>query len=478
MKRYLFLLLLIVSLSVHAAKKPWDNGRVVVSDDGKFLMHENGTPLFLLGNTAWLLPHRLGRDEVGFFLQRCAAEGYNLVKVQVLNAIPAYNIYGQPSHIGGELAVTSVANPYTFWDHLDFIIDTAERNGIYVGLVCVWGGVVKSGAMDVSQAEVYGSFLANRYKDKKNIIWVIGGDIQGDVKAEVWEALATTIKSIDSNHAMTFHPRGRTTSAKWWNDAPWLDFHEFQSGHRRYNQRMGNKDYPITEGTEEDCWMYVDSTWKVKPIRPVIDGEPSYEDIPQGLHDGNEPRWSAADVRRYAYWSVFAGSCGHVYGHNAIMQFARPGVGGAYFADGEKKPWYRALDDAGFRQMKFLKHLILTFPYFEREPAQAVIHDNGTRYDRLIATRGSDYILVYNYTCRPMTIATSSIASASKAAWWMDAATGALTYLGEHSGDTFSYTPAGGDGVLIITDPAKGYLSDRQVSIVPGVEVVPKDLTE
>jgi hypothetical protein len=26
-------------------------------------------------------------------------------------------------------------------------------------------------------------------------------------------------------------------------------------------------------------------------------------------------------VRRYAYWSVFAGSCGHTYGHNAIMQF-------------------------------------------------------------------------------------------------------------------------------------------------------------
>ena len=48
------------------------------------------------------------------------------------------------------------------------------------------------------------------------------------------------------------------------------------------------------------------------------------------------------DVRRYAYWSVFAGSFGHTYGHNSIMQFIKPGVGGAY---GAKKPWYDALND-------------------------------------------------------------------------------------------------------------------------------------
>ena len=32
------------------------------------------------------------------------------------------------------------------------------------------------------------------------------------------------------------------------------------------------------------------------------------EDIPKGLHDPNEERWQDYDVRRYAYWSVFAGS--------------------------------------------------------------------------------------------------------------------------------------------------------------------------
>ncbi len=53
--------------------------------------------------------------------------------------------------------------------------------------------------------------------------------------------------------------------------------------------------------------MYVDSATVRQPLRPVLDGEPSYEDIPQGLHSDLEPRWNDLDIRRYAYWSVFAG---------------------------------------------------------------------------------------------------------------------------------------------------------------------------
>ena len=94
---------------------------------------------------------------------------------------------------------------------MDYIVSQAEQRGIYIGMVCIWGGVVKAGKLSVEQAKTYGRFLANRYKDRPNIIWIIGGDIQGDIKADVWETLATTIELIDKNHLMTFHPRGRYT---------------------------------------------------------------------------------------------------------------------------------------------------------------------------------------------------------------------------------------------------------------------------
>ena len=300
-----------------------------------------------------------------------------------------------------------------------------------------------------------------RYKDEPNIIWFIGGDIRGDVKTAEWEALATSIKAIDKNHLMTFHPRGRTTSATWFNNAPWLDFNMFQSGHRRYGQRFGDGDYPIEENTEEDNWRFVERSMAMEPMKPVIDGEPVYEEIPHGLHDENELLWKDYDVRRYAYWSVFAGAFGHTYGHNSIMQFIKPGVGGAY---GAKKPWYDALNDPGYNQMKYLKNLMLTFPFFERIPDQSIIAgQNGERYDRTIATRGNDYLMVYNYTGRPMEVDFSKISGAKKNAWWYTTKDGKLEYIGEFDNGVHKFQHdsgycSGNDHILIVVDSSKNYI--------------------
>lgn len=455
-------------------EKPWANGRLQVSANSRYLQFANGKPFFWLGDTGWLLPQHLDRDEAKYYLNKCRMAGYNLVQVQVLSmdGFPCVNVYGQESlPYGWDLAKADPEGVYSYWDHLDYIVKTAEQNGIYVALVAVWGYHVKNGLMDVEQAKAFGRFLAERYKKSPNIVWVMGGDIQGDVKPEVWEALATSIKSVDKGHLMTYHPRGRYTSARWWSKAEWIDLHTFQSGHRRYGQRMGNKDYPIPDGTEEDNWMYVDSTWAHKPLKPVLDSEPSYEGIPIGLHDPTEGRWQAHDVRRYAYWSVFAGSCGHTYGHNAIMQMLKPGYHTGYGTDGKETTWVEALEAPGFNQMKHLKNLMLALPYFDRVPDQTVIAgQNGVRYDRLIATRGTDYLMIYDYSGVPIRADLTKASGKKKNAWWMDASTGSLTYLGERSGKLMDYTPGKPhegicDGVLIIIDAEKDYLLKDQRQI-------------
>lgn len=457
--------------------KPWDNGKLMVSKNQRFLQHENGAPFFWLGETGWLLPERTDRAEAAYYLQRVREAGYNVVQVQVIDGVPSYNHYGQMSNTNGwDFSNIDKKGVYGYWDHMDYIVKTAEHEGIYIGMVCIWGGLVKAGLLSKEDAVKYGTFLANRYKNSPNIIWFMGGDIQGDINTEVWNTLARTIKSIDKNHIMTYHPRGRYTSAKWFSKSDWMDFHTFQSGHRRYGQRMGNKDYPIPDNTEEDNWMYVDSTWAYKPIKPVLDAEPSYEDIPMGLHDANEPRWMDCDVRRYAYWSVFAGSCGHTYGHNAIMQFLKPGYPTSYGDAGDVKTWYQALKDPGFSQMQYLKNLMLAFPFFDRIPDQKIISgENGKQYNRLIATRGTDYLMVYNYTGREMKIDLRTVSGQKKQLYWMDAATGYLKYIGEVNSKIVTVRPemsADGinDGVLIAYDSAKNYLS-------PDMQKVP-ELTE
>lgn len=473
MKKYnLLLLMTLLCLTigeVSAQRKPqpktyipWDNGKLIVSEEGRYLKHENGTPFFWLGETGWLLPERLDRDEAEYYLEQCKLRGYNVVQVQTMNNVPSMNVYGQYSLIDGfNFKDINRKGVYGYWDHIDYIIKTAERKGIYIGMVCIWGSPVSRGEMSVKDAQAYGKFLAERYKDNPNIIWFIGGDIRGDVKTAEWEALANSIRSVDKNHLMTFHPRGRTTSAEWFNNAEWLDFNMFQSGHRRYGQRWGDGDYPIEENTEEDNWRFVERSFSKTPLKPIIDGEPIYEDIPQGLHDPDETRWNDNDVRRYAYWSVFAGSFGHTYGHNSIMQFIRPGVGAAY---GAKKAWYDALEDPGFNQMQHLKNLMLTFPFFERIPDQGVIAGkNGERYDRAIATRGNDYLLVYNYTGRPMEIDLTRISGAKKNVWWYSAKSGKLEYIGEFDNKVTPFQHdsgyvSGNDQVLIAVDASKDYV--------------------
>ena len=90
---------------------------------------------WLTEETGWLLPERLNRDEAAYYLQRCAEAGYNVVQVQVLNDLPAWNVYGQSS------------DTEAYWQHMDYIVGTARRHGIYIGMVAVWGSQVKNGRM-------------------------------------------------------------------------------------------------------------------------------------------------------------------------------------------------------------------------------------------------------------------------------------------------------------------------------------------
>ena len=476
MKRLTSLLLLTSALlfaaparSAAATPKPWDNGPLKVSDNHRFLVHENGEPFFWLGETAWLLTSRLQREEIDFFLKDRAAKGFNVVQVSVFHYWPQFNVYGEcATPYGFDFRKIDQAGRYGYWDHVDYAIDKAAEKGMYVAIVCCWGSeIVRHGHMSVSDAEKYGKFLATRYKDRPNIIWVIGGDTPPDRNPgdmDIWNALAVSIKSVDKNHLMTYHPEGRTSSLKWFNEAEWLDFNMFQSGHRRYGQNFGQTEgYPIEQGTEEDNWRYVAEAYAATPAKPVIDGEPSYEGIPQGLRSGDEPYWQASDIRRYAYWSVFAGSFGHTYGDNAVMQFYIPSIIPSFYP---LLPWYEAINEPASGQMQYLKKLMTAFPFTEGTAAQEIIPgENGERYERLAATKGSDYLMVYDYTGREITVNLSAILGERKKVFWFRPENGQTSFVGLYDGVcTFrpegQHTP-GNDWVLVAFDSRKNYLETR-----------------
>lgn len=404
-----------------------------ISPNGRFFMTADGKPFFWLGDTGWLLFAKLTREEAIKYLNDRKQKGFNVIQVMVVHKVSEVNAYGDSALVSGNVATPATtsgsdaanAAQYDYWDHMDYIVDAAAQRGIYMALVPVWGSVVKEGNVNRAQAKEYAGFLADRYKTKSNIIWLNGGDIKGSDSMEVWKTIGTTLLEKDPNHLITFHPRGRTQSSTWFHNEPWLHFNMFQSGHRRYNQdtTKGELHYG------EDNWKYVEDDYSRKPVKPTFDGEPSYEKIPQGLHDTLEKVWTADDVRRYAYWSVFAGGCGFTYGDNAVMQMHRPGDTDANY--GVKDFWHNAINDPGASQMAHVKKLLLSKPYFDRVPDQSILSgDMGEKYDRLIATRGKGYALIYTYTGRVIRLQMNKLKGTEIKASWFNPRTGKYTAIG------------------------------------------------
>ena len=416
MKKFLLIILLGSLLKADAQVQ-----QLKISANKRFFQTADGKPFFWLGDTGWLLFAKCKKEDAIKYLDDRKEKGFNVIQVMLIHDVKlAVNVYGDSSIHNGDVSkpVTNDEHiiddlKYTYWDHVDFIIDEAAKRGIYMALVPVWGGNIKY--VNEKQAKIYATFLANRYKNKSNIIWLNGGDIKGTDGLKQWNIIGNTLRSIDKKHLIGFHPRGRNSSSTWFHNEPWLDFNMFQSGHRSYAQDTSSNE---TLHYGEDNWRYANDDYKLKPIKPTFDGEPSYEDIPYGLHKADEPYWKDHEIRRYAYWSVFAGGCGFTYGHNSVMQFYMPGDSGtSYFP---KVNWKEGLNAPGAGQMKYLTQLILSKSYFDRVPAQELIVGNGERYDRIIATRGKDYAMFYIYNSGQFNVAIDKLKFIPKKASWFN----------------------------------------------------------
>jgi hypothetical protein len=434
--------------------------RLRVSEDRRFLMSEDGTPFFWLGDTAWFLFMKLSREETEKYLEDRRQKGFNVIQAMVLNDVKnTVNYYGDSALIHNEVnkALTTMGNSaddsgqYDYWDHLDYVIDLARQKDLYMALVLVWGSNIRNGSVNRQQAREYALWLSERYKNRTNIIWVNGGDIKGSDSTAIWNVIGSAIRENSPRQLITFHPFGRTQSSMWFHNESWLDFNMFQSGHKRYDQDTLGLCYG------EDNWKYVMDDYKKEPIKPTLDGEPSYEGIPQGLHDTTQPYWTDSDVRRYAYWSVFAGACGFTYGHNSIMQFHKSDERTSSY--GVKETWDAALNAPGASQMKFLKQLILSRSYFDRVPAPELIAGSqGEKYDYLAATKGDNYALIYTCNGSTMKIDMEKMKMKKIRAFWFNPRSGSRDYIGIFKGKGIkSFDPpgektTGNDWVLVLEE--------------------------
>ncbi len=167
-----------------------------VSENGRFLIRKDGSGFFPLADTAWAIAWRLNRGEVEKYLRHRKDQQFNII---ALIAFPysSANAYGdKPFEVKNNKCnplrpiMTPGGSPgnaiqYDYWDHLEYIIDASESKGMYVILLPTWGSYVAGswGGQNTSKiiftstnSYEYGCWIGQRFKNKTNVIWMMGGD--------------------------------------------------------------------------------------------------------------------------------------------------------------------------------------------------------------------------------------------------------------------------------------------------------------
>ncbi len=447
--------------------------RLKVSDNRRFLVREDGRPFFYLGDTAWELFHRLNREEATAYLKFRAQQKYTVIQAVALaefDGLTEPNAYGSLPLTASDPtrpAVTPGADPrkagqYDYWDHVEFIVDEANRLGLYIGLLPCWGAWLDDGkpgankVLNAGNAQSYGEFLGRRF-GRKGIIWILGGDRTADLTAGIWRSLARGIaigvngKEDYQGLTMGFHPNGGGTSSRWFHEDAWLTVNMQQTGHG------------LAETVK--CWERIAADYSKTPVKPVMDAEPLYEDHPLAFRSKDYGYSFDAHVRQRAWWDVFAGAFGHTYGDHSVWQMYTP----------QRKPingplyyWTEAIHRPGAAQMQYVRALVESRPFLSRVPDQSLIGNALEGADHIAATRGDGYLFVYSAQGRPFTVNLGKISGSRVKAWWYNPRNGAVQQFDAFDNrGTHDFQPPsqgfGSDWVLVLDDAGRPFG-------VPGVQ--------
>ena len=214
------------------------------------------------------------------------------------------------------------------------------------------------------------------------------------------------------------------------------------------------------KSAEYDAAALVLGDWKIIPAKPTMMAEHRYES--GTLED-------PLIQRRSLYQCVFAGGCGHAYGHNALWQMT-PHTAQPWMLKGWPpgvESWRQALDTPAVRQLKHIQAVLYSHPYLQRMPDQTLV-TAGQGADistRIQATRDgtpehkdATYVMAYLGAPRTVTLNTAVISAQTLDAYWFSPESGSTEVIREGFTNPGSLIlekrPQGHDWVVVIEDAA------------------------
>jgi hypothetical protein len=405
----------------------------------RYLVDEDDRPVFLNGDTAWsIVVSTLPEEWDGYFADR-AARGFNAVIVNAIEALftadPPRTIDGiEPFRQPGDLTAPNPA----YWARVDGVLDGAARHGIHVLLAPLYLGYVDPhypgftsqqegwhqavAASDEQGCRTYGRFLGERYRDRENLIWVIGGDRNPGELRDRMRAFVAGILEMDDQHLVTAHVHPDSSPVEEYEGDAWLTLNQTYS--------YGIVHRKLLEDYER------------QPIRPFILFETTYE----GEHEASD-----LQIRRQAWWALTCGATGQFFGNFPVWVMA-PG-------------WRAALDTPSARAMSHLATFAGAVEWWRLEPdthrrllVAGLGEANGLdRATAAIAADGTSAV-IYVPTPRTITVNLDVLAGWVCVLRWFDPVDGVWTdpEVVTRRGMLQTPTPFDHDAVLYLTDPASG----------------------
>jgi hypothetical protein len=350
---------------------------------------------------------------------------------------PPKNIYGDTPFTGRTFTTPNEL----YFEHADYVINAAAQKGmvvllapLYLGYNCGsegWCAEVQSASL--SDMRSWGRYLGNRYKDFKNIVWLIGGDADPN-KYGVTEKMREFVRGIrdyDTVHLITAHnnPESMAVDPYGGSDT-WLSINNVYS-------------YSTT--------LYQNSrtAYDRSPILPYFIIESTYENE----HDSTQQQ-----LRSQIYWPVLYGGFGSIFGNCPIWHFgyssSRCGI----------TNWKSQLDAQGSLNMMHAQALFRSRAWERLEPdfnhtVMTAEYGSWGQSDYATTARTLDgtTVIAYLPSKRMVSVDMSKVSGTKARCWWFNPSDGLSAFVGDYSNSGIrNFTPpSDGDWVLVLDDAGK-----------------------
>jgi hypothetical protein len=273
------------------------HGYLRVSDDGRVLVHADGTPFLWIGDTCWAAPVHASDKEWQHYVSNRASQGYSVLQLSVAPDWALETVRLDASPFLSKLPDITQPNP-RFFQHMDRLLALANEHGLVV-MMC--------GLMETphrypppEQIAIFSRYVAARYC---SFAVLFSPSFDSGIHEAETRAAADAVREAAPANLITMHTG--TGVGPRFHAADWLSFDMYQSGH---NGGDAARQSARATGMPAEILS-------LAPRKPIVNGEAIYEGDLGGAYD----------VRRTAWLSFLSGAVGYTAGINQIYAW-KPGA--------------------------------------------------------------------------------------------------------------------------------------------------------